>query len=1081
MVSSPGVGKMLGMSGFDWAIYKDNTSGTNADLLRLAFDANPVPPENAALDVYEAIEGLSGSSHNDLLSGSNVDELTNPLEGFRGSALDASGIALINGLQAVLGTGVSSFSAGDIILGGDGNDIITGRGGDDIIDGDKYMNVRISVRASFDENGPLGAEIATANSMTQLVTQMFNRTYNPGQLQIVREILTANGTGDIDTAVFSDVRANYTISSNTDGTLTVAHTGGTQADGVDRVRNIEMFKFSDVEIPLASLLNGAAFVSDTTPTEGQTLSAVTSSIVDPQGVGPFSYQWQSSSNGTTWVDIAGATGVNFTPQDLPGITAGAQAGLQLRVRVQYTDGAGNPETQFSGATAPVGRDWDGPNTASVFTGNPGDDIADGGNAGDTLNGNAGSDDLDGNGGNDTLNGGDGLDTLEGGAGNDIVNGGAGDDTILYLMESDGADTVNGGLDADTLVIQGNDNDDEQLDVIFNGVSITRFEAAGALGTVTGVETITADLGIGDTNTLSYNGTLAGVSVLVDLSLGTASGFSLIANVNNVIGGAGADTLIGGLGNNNLNGGGGNDVFVVNDTGDTVTEGGGGGIDQVNSLANTFTIGDADVENLTFTGDGNFTGTGNNSANVITGGAGSDTLNGLGGADTMNGLAGNDTINYTIGGGADNINGGDGTDTLAIIANGGNDTLTVSYDGTTLVNLGPATITGIELISANLGGGNNTLSYAGPGTTVGVAVNLTTNTAPGFNGIANINNVTGGNFNDTLIGSGVANILTGGGGSDTLMGAGGTDTAAFLSARANYGFSLVGGNVVVTDLRAGSPDGADTLTSIETVSFPGETLALRVGTDAGQTMTFNGGADLLLGFGGNDTLNSGGGTDVLVGGAGNDALNGGAGDDTAVFSGPISSYSFALVGANLTVTGPDGTDTLNSIETVQFATQVLDLNFGTAAGNTLDTGAGADLLLGLGGDDELDGGAGADVLVGGAGNDDFNFDDGNSGVGAANRDVILDFLGGGGAEDIDLSAVDANTGSGGDQAFSATIGTAGAAFTAAGQVRYEYIDTDGIGGADSTLIKGNVNAGLTADFEILLQGYTGPIVATDFIL
>ncbi len=40
---------------------------------------------------------------------------------------------------------MTSFGAGNIILGGDGSDIIEGRGGDDIIDGDAWLNVRIAV------------------------------------------------------------------------------------------------------------------------------------------------------------------------------------------------------------------------------------------------------------------------------------------------------------------------------------------------------------------------------------------------------------------------------------------------------------------------------------------------------------------------------------------------------------------------------------------------------------------------------------------------------------------------------------------------------------------------------------------------------------------------------------------------------------------------------------------------------------------------------------------------------------------------------------------------------------------------
>ena len=74
--------------------------------------------------------------------------------GYLGSALDAQGIALITGLQAVLGAGVTSFAAGDIILGGDGSDLIQGNAGDDIIDGDKWLNVRIGIMSGFNADGP---------------------------------------------------------------------------------------------------------------------------------------------------------------------------------------------------------------------------------------------------------------------------------------------------------------------------------------------------------------------------------------------------------------------------------------------------------------------------------------------------------------------------------------------------------------------------------------------------------------------------------------------------------------------------------------------------------------------------------------------------------------------------------------------------------------------------------------------------------------------------------------------------------------------------------------------------------------
>ena len=68
MVGSLGRGKMVGMSGFDWATYKDNAFAVDADFTRgIVFDENPQPPQFGTLDAYESVEGLSGSSFNDIL------------------------------------------------------------------------------------------------------------------------------------------------------------------------------------------------------------------------------------------------------------------------------------------------------------------------------------------------------------------------------------------------------------------------------------------------------------------------------------------------------------------------------------------------------------------------------------------------------------------------------------------------------------------------------------------------------------------------------------------------------------------------------------------------------------------------------------------------------------------------------------------------------------------------------------------------------------------------------------------------------------------------------------------------------
>ena len=89
------------------------------------------------------------------------------------------------------------------------------------------------------------------------------------------------------------------------------------------------------------------------------------------------------------------------------------------------------------------------------------------------------------------------------------------------------------------------------------------------------------------------------------------------------------------------GGAGNDNYTVDDVGDVVTELAGGGTDVVNTTLNTYTLA-ANVEQLFFTGDGSFTGTGNALNNQITGGALDDILDGGAGNDQMTGLGGDDT-------------------------------------------------------------------------------------------------------------------------------------------------------------------------------------------------------------------------------------------------------------------------------------------------------------------------------------------------------------------------------------------------------------------------------------------------------
>src|SRR5262249_11861561 len=68
----------------------------------------------------------------------------------------------------------------------------------------------------------------------------------------------------------------------------------------------------------------------------------------------------------------------------------------------------------------------------------------------------------------------------------------------------------------------------------------------------------------------------------------------------------------------------------------------------------------------------------------------------------------------------------------------------------------------------------------------------------------------------------------------------------------------------------------------------------------------------------DTFSGNGSANTYEGGLGNDTIDGPLGDDTAVFSGNLGDYVVIDYGAFILVGGPDGLDTLKSIEHLQFA-------------------------------------------------------------------------------------------------------------------------------------------------------------------
>ncbi len=453
--------------------------------------------------------------------------------------------------------------------------------------------------------------------------------------------------------------------------------------------------------------------------------------------------------------------------------------------VYYVSSSGDIVSEVAGAgidtvTSEVSVTAIWANVENVILGPAARNVNGGNSLDNRITGNALRNLLDGEAGNDSISGGAGNDTLDGGTGNDFLFGGDGND--IYYIDSDDDEIAETGGSADQAFSVVSFLGDTAIE------HVTLLDAGGAIDA----------LGNDSANRLT----------------GNASGNSLQSGAGNdtLFGNAGDDTLDGGTGNDSMKGGAGNDIYVVSGTADHVDETGGDGIDTVHasvtfSLANTSFVHGA-VENLTLTGTGNISATGNaldnlltgNSAdNTLTGAAGDDTLIGGAGSDSMVGGAGNDT--YDVDSLGDTVSEGlnAGTDTVLV----GNLTFDYTLPDNHLENL---TINSSEgPVRATGNAGANLIRLPGVNT-VGATIE-------------------GGEGNDTVDARGAAVVDDSGiefyGGVETRDG-GGADEI-FLELSGSYSNLVVSGfETVNLDVEAGATDlGASAIAGAKLIVLSGD--------------------------------------------------------------------------------------------------------------------------------------------------------------------------------------------------------------------------------------------------------------------
>ncbi|MQY49095.1 calcium-binding protein [Rhizobiales bacterium RZME27] len=682
------------------------------------------------LDGGEGDDTLIASLGNDIVHGGGGNDFIDTSIGndeIHGGAGDDEIYAGAGNDQAYGDAGndrIFGSAGNDILDGGDGNDELDGGDGDDTLlggNGDDILRPGLGVNIvdggagidtiDFSSGGAVGIDLGnhtTSGAATGTTFSNIENVTGSSQNDVIvgdsaNNVLTGGGGADtlvgqggFDTADYSKSSAGVTIiqtSSSADPAAVGTGTGGdAQGDQLLLIERIIGSAFADV-------LTGGDL--------NDTFMGGAGSDVISGGGGTDTAEYSSSAAGVT-------------------------------IALSNT-----------GAATVSGGDAEGDILTSI----------------ENLIGSAMADVLYGNSQVNRLEGGAGNDTFRTGTGGvaasgiyEVVIGGDGIDTIDYSTSSSavGAILFN-GVSGNLPVSQGGEADGDMLLLIENiigsafGDQLRGSEVANVLNGGDGNDNLQglggADTLIGGagTDVASYSLSTAGVTVvLADSGFGMGTGGDaegdLLSTIENLIGSAFNDVLIGNSAQNRLEGGAGNDTFrtgiggsYANNIQEVVL--GGDGIDTIDysaSNAGVYARLFSGTSGLSLSQGGHADGDilaqmenaigsnfndrleGTELANTLSGGNGDDVLIGFAGADTLIGGAGTDMADY---------------------------------------------------------------SASNAGVSVQLHATGTTQAAGGhadgdlLNGIESI---TGSAFNDVLIGSAGANKLISGAGNDTLRGGSGND-------------------------------------------------------------------------------------------------------------------------------------------------------------------------------------------------------------------------------------------------------------------------------------------------------------------
>ena len=832
LIGGIGSDSLIGGAGVDVVTYAGSGAGISVDL-----NINSATGGEAAGDLFNGIEGIIGSNHNDVIRGNTAD---NQLYGGDGndSLFGSAGENQLSGGvgRDTIGGGNSAdtISGGegddridanggnDIITAGSGNDSVNGDSGDDFIDGGDGNDTlngdepgRTDRRGEDNILGGAGDDLIDGGYENDTLLGGEGRDTvigGEGDDNISGgsgvDILHGNQGNDLFVHIAGDGADTIVDTSSTGQENRVQivglaseeiglrrnnnHLDVINSDGDLEVRIQNYYSGANRPVEILSVDNGHIYISTLAAlnslSNGQNLSS--SVLIDnvraefneaPNNIvfSALSVEENVANGfevGTAFGQDADSESVSYRLIN----NAGGRFAINQQTGVVTVANSNALDFETSTAhniTIQV-TDSEGYSYEEDFEVSIVDAIEtiSGTSARETLSGGAGDDSIVGNGGGDRILGREGNDTINGGTGRDTITGETGQDVIYGHEDRD----YLYGREGNDRLFGGVDND-----ILYGGL---------------GADII--DGGEGSADYVSYHDRSDSVIINLDNLSASSANFleDTILNVeryqgsrvaDQLIGDAGANFLDGGYGNDTISGGAGNDSLQGH-RGNDIIEGGDG-----NDL-----IYDHTGNDTVFGGGGNdrIRPIGNDGVDVFDGGEGFDNiyyyrdldgvlidLRDATGNSNTGAAAGDQYINI------ERIYGGRGDDTLIGNAAGndlhghrgvdilrgleGNDTLN-GHDGDDLIE----------------GGFGNDLAYGGN----------------------DDDQIEGGAGNDNLFGQAGNDTLVGGVGNDTITGGDGVDLLVLSGVRADYTITASGANYRVI-----GPDGDDLIRTTETVRFTGD--------------------------------------------------------------------------------------------------------------------------------------------------------------------------------------------------------------------------------------------------------------------